>query len=301
MTDFEDFARTTNPTVLRTVALALGDPDVAQDASQEAFAKAALRWGRVRGMERPAAWVSVVAVNTGRRMLRRRRNDRGRLGVVADDHAGEVVDRLSFRRELAALPQRQRALRRRRGFLVASVAVVVLVGAGVGIANLTGRASPDLRTAPMAELPSGPDPALDDGVVPDAPHYYKATVTLAAARGSAPASRDRVTATAAAITDDHVIAATAAGAGESTARVGPRIAAFARPDESMVDVVAIGTDPSATVRLADAAVAALSDDAAAASEPVDLRIVEESGAVEINRQGFVLRFHDGADRLDDGG
>lgn len=109
MTEFDDFVRANYSGVLRTVALALGDADVAQDATQEAFAKAALRWDRVVRMERPVGWVCVVATNAGRRALRRRKVVSGGLTVSTVDHAEGVVDRLRFRDELLALPVRQRA------------------------------------------------------------------------------------------------------------------------------------------------------------------------------------------------
>ncbi len=108
MTEFDDFARKTYTSVLRTVALALGDADVAQDATQEAYAKAALRWHRVGRMDRPAGWVCVVATNVGRRTLRRRVAP-GKIRLTTADHADGVVERVHFRDELLALPERQRA------------------------------------------------------------------------------------------------------------------------------------------------------------------------------------------------
>lgn len=124
MTDFDTFVTEHYRDVLRTVALALGATDVAEDATQEAFAKASFRWERVAAMDRPLGWVYVVALNAGRRSLRRRRDDLGRLRVVGsdrsvggqvaagpagtDDHASGIADRVTLAAQLAALPERQR-------------------------------------------------------------------------------------------------------------------------------------------------------------------------------------------------
>lgn len=107
--DFDDFARDTYTDVLRTVTLALGDRDVAADATQEAYARAVLRWHRVAAMDRPAGWVCVVATNVGRRALRRRRNDHGSLRATMGDHADQIIESLTFRDQLRGLPERQRA------------------------------------------------------------------------------------------------------------------------------------------------------------------------------------------------
>ena len=45
------------------VAVTLGDRHLAADAVDEAFVRAAERWGQVSGMDRPAGWVYRVAVN----------------------------------------------------------------------------------------------------------------------------------------------------------------------------------------------------------------------------------------------
>ena len=59
--------------VLRRVAAKVGDRALAREASAEAFARAYERWGRVRGLDSPEAWVVTVATNLCRRSWRRRR------------------------------------------------------------------------------------------------------------------------------------------------------------------------------------------------------------------------------------
>jgi RNA polymerase sigma-70 factor (ECF subfamily) len=110
MMDFDDFTRATYADVLRTVTLALGDVELAEDATQEAYAKAGVRWDHVALMDRPAGWVCVVAITVGRRAVRKQ----GRRVPTADqvssvrDHAEGVADRLRFAEQLRLLPPRQR-------------------------------------------------------------------------------------------------------------------------------------------------------------------------------------------------
>lgn len=58
---------------LRTLIVAIGDADVAADATSEAFARALQRWERVREMSSPTGWTYTVALNVARRLFRRRR------------------------------------------------------------------------------------------------------------------------------------------------------------------------------------------------------------------------------------
>jgi RNA polymerase sigma factor (sigma-70 family) len=104
---FEHYVR-----VVGSLRLAGGAASEAEDAAQEAFAKAMVRWKAVSVMERPATWVYVVAL----RELRRRGRRRDQLGLGAEDpgtaalpdHAGSVVTTEVVERALRALPPRQR-------------------------------------------------------------------------------------------------------------------------------------------------------------------------------------------------
>lgn len=53
--------------MVRALTMALGDRPTAEDAAQEAFGRAFVRWRRVSEMDRPAAWVYVVALRYARR------------------------------------------------------------------------------------------------------------------------------------------------------------------------------------------------------------------------------------------
>jgi len=76
---FESFYRTTRPRIFRAVALAMGDTDLALDATDEAMARAAEQWRVVSGYDNPAGWVYRVALNWARTRLRRLSRERTRL------------------------------------------------------------------------------------------------------------------------------------------------------------------------------------------------------------------------------
>jgi len=71
---FEAFYRDALDPVYRAVLLATRHPERAEDAVQEAFARALERWDRIRDHENPRAWVIRVALNyhrTGWRIWQR--------------------------------------------------------------------------------------------------------------------------------------------------------------------------------------------------------------------------------------
>jgi DNA-directed RNA polymerase specialized sigma24 family protein len=68
---FSDFYRTTWPGVARALAVALGDRDLAVDATDEAMARAYPRWATLSGYDNPGAWVYHVGLNWARSHRRR--------------------------------------------------------------------------------------------------------------------------------------------------------------------------------------------------------------------------------------
>ena len=70
--DFERFFADHYAGVIRALHLALWDGHAAEDAAQEAFARAYRRWSTVATLDRPVAWVYVVAVRHARRAARLR-------------------------------------------------------------------------------------------------------------------------------------------------------------------------------------------------------------------------------------
>jgi RNA polymerase sigma factor (sigma-70 family) len=77
--DFEVWFRREYPKVLGSLVLALGNREVAEEATAEAFARAYERWSRVRLLVRPGGWVYMVAINEAKRKLRRRTMERSLL------------------------------------------------------------------------------------------------------------------------------------------------------------------------------------------------------------------------------
>jgi RNA polymerase sigma factor (sigma-70 family) len=110
--DFDEFFFEHYARVVGSLRLACGESSEAEDAAQEAFAKAMQRWRSVSAMDRPATWVYVVAVRELRRGLRRRHvltaRDEGRAEAAMPDHAGAVATAAVVERALKALPARQR-------------------------------------------------------------------------------------------------------------------------------------------------------------------------------------------------
>src|SRR4051794_37791979 len=81
----------------------------AEEAAQEAFVKAWLRWPRVAAMERPASWVYVVAVRQALRIRRRAQISPSAPAEDDPDVSDAVVDRLEQHRLLVqTLTPRQR-------------------------------------------------------------------------------------------------------------------------------------------------------------------------------------------------
>ena len=93
--------------VFRGLTVAFRDPQLAEEAAQEAFTRAYARWERVSGMERPAGWTYVVAVRVARS---RRRDLLAEPAGILDPHdvALEVVDRVTMQAAIDELSTRQR-------------------------------------------------------------------------------------------------------------------------------------------------------------------------------------------------
>jgi RNA polymerase sigma factor (sigma-70 family) len=185
--DFDTWYEEQHPRVLAALTVASGRPDVAADATDEAFVRAYERWERVRRMDSSGGWLYRVALNDLRRRCRRQAIERELLRrhpppppVAPSVPAPQVWD--AVRR----LPTRQRtavALRYILDLPEAEVARVMGVSRGSASASLaTARrsleawlADGDGETAPA---PAGPGPAR-----PTAPGLALATHQAAVHRG----------------------------------------------------------------------------------------------------------------------
>lgn len=122
--------------VQRLLAMMFRDADLAEEATQEAFARAYVAWGRVGVMERPAAWVRVVAVRVAYRRVRR-------TGGVMPSQTGVDVAELVATREMLrvaidGLSERQRAAVALRYFAdLPLVDVARAMGCAVGTVKST--------------------------------------------------------------------------------------------------------------------------------------------------------------------
>ncbi|ONK10663.1 sigma-70 family RNA polymerase sigma factor [Streptomyces sp. MP131-18] len=75
-TEFADWYAALWPRVYRTVALTIGDRDLAEEAVAESFARALAGWPAAAEADNPAAWLHRVAVNEVRSRWRRGRLER---------------------------------------------------------------------------------------------------------------------------------------------------------------------------------------------------------------------------------
>ena len=111
LADFDETFRESYWPMVRSLAVACGDRAVAEDAVQDAFERAFVRWRRIARYDDPAGWIRHVALNRIRDQFRRdTRKHRAverlaaetEMTVPAPEIAGDVTVLL------AALPQQQR-------------------------------------------------------------------------------------------------------------------------------------------------------------------------------------------------
>jgi RNA polymerase sigma-70 factor (ECF subfamily) len=109
--------------VVATVALVCGSVATAEDAVQEALARAWEQTARGTEIERLPAWITTVALNLARSQMRRwrcERRARTRLGALRPeihDVTGASGDAYAVRQALLALPRRQREVTALRYYL----------------------------------------------------------------------------------------------------------------------------------------------------------------------------------------
>jgi len=132
-----EFLSTTYPRLVAGVALITGSRGAAEDAVQEALARAWERSERGEVIENLAAWVTRVAVNLSKSRLRRMRVEAKHRVEVAPELVGDggaASDaRIDIRRALADLPRRQRettVLRYYLGLDIAEIAETLELNEG---------------------------------------------------------------------------------------------------------------------------------------------------------------------------
>lgn len=87
--DFESWYRQVHPRLGTSLTVAFGDVALAQEAADEACARALERWDRVALMQSPSGWVYRVGFNYARRRLRRQSLERR---LLLGNHRAEAVE-----------------------------------------------------------------------------------------------------------------------------------------------------------------------------------------------------------------
>ena len=125
-----EFLATTYPRLVAGVTLITGSRAAAEDAVQEALARAWERSERGEQIESLPAWVTRVAMNLSKSKLRRMRVEAKHRDDVASmpvaDDGGGTESRIDIRRALADLPRRQRETTVLRYYLGLNVAEIAL-------------------------------------------------------------------------------------------------------------------------------------------------------------------------------
>jgi RNA polymerase sigma-70 factor (ECF subfamily) len=103
--EFEAWYLREHPKVVAALTWIAGDPHVAADATDEAFARAYANWRRVDRMASPGGWVYRVALNVVRRRMRRMAFEQRTVEPPAE--VAQVVD-YEIWTVVRQLPERQR-------------------------------------------------------------------------------------------------------------------------------------------------------------------------------------------------
>lgn len=165
--DFDDFYRAAYPRLLRQLyAVTGGDLAAAEDVLQEAFARASVRWDRIKRYEAPEARVRRVALNelvSVARRARRRLAATMRAAVLArpGTDRGPSPEWVDVAAALRALPMEQRqviVLHHLAGLPVADIADQLRIPTG----TIKSRLSRGRRTlAERLRLDAPPDDGDD--------------------------------------------------------------------------------------------------------------------------------------------
>jgi RNA polymerase sigma-70 factor (ECF subfamily) len=109
--DFDDTFRRWFGPMVRSLAVAAGDREVASDCVQDAFMRAFVRWNRVSRLDDPVSWIRHVAVNRMRDHFRKgERGGRaaGRLRAQQPMVTEAPAEPTELATMLALLPPQQR-------------------------------------------------------------------------------------------------------------------------------------------------------------------------------------------------
>jgi len=111
-TDFDQFYRRELPAMIGLARSICGDHQLAEDIAQEAMTKAHRNWSKVRGYDRPGAWLRRVTINLTLSRRRRVVRELSALTRIADDRTPVIVDTdpdAAVWEAVRELPPKQRA------------------------------------------------------------------------------------------------------------------------------------------------------------------------------------------------
>jgi RNA polymerase sigma factor (sigma-70 family) len=158
---FAAFYDAQHASVLIAVRATLGDAQLADDAVDEAFVRAAERWSTVRDHERPAAWVYRVAINWATSWRRKWSLRPTRPSEQLDRAHRDQLPDLDLVSQLRTLPLEQRqalVLRYALGLSVRETAQVLGVAEGT-VKSSVHRARQRLRDPALGTAGTDRDPA----------------------------------------------------------------------------------------------------------------------------------------------
>ncbi|MHB8247087.1 MAG: RNA polymerase sigma factor [Acidimicrobiales bacterium] len=90
--DFEAWYRSAHPRMLAALVAYGASVEDAEDATNEAFARALVRWSRVAELTSPSGWAFVVARNLLRRSARRRTMEASRTRALSPEGGHQGID-----------------------------------------------------------------------------------------------------------------------------------------------------------------------------------------------------------------
>ena len=170
--EFDRFVEASAGRLVRAAYLLVGDLAEAEDLSQEALAKVALRWPRVRRMESPFGYTRRVLFHLALRERRRRQRDPDSAWLVPEIAVGDRTEAIATQDELAQaiarLSPRQRAtlvLRYWEGLSEAEAAAVLDCSVGT-VKSQTAKAIQRLRQLLCTPEPTSLAPVNTERILP---------------------------------------------------------------------------------------------------------------------------------------
>jgi RNA polymerase sigma-70 factor, ECF subfamily len=149
------------PSVFRAAYLVCGDRDLAEEATQEAFARALARWRRLGAQPWVGGWITTTALNIARRQLRRR-PERSADPAPAIDHAA-ILDLRAALRRLPARQQEAIVLHHLLDLPVAQTAAAMGCGEGAVKTHLSRARAALAQALTTDDERSGPTRSEDHG------------------------------------------------------------------------------------------------------------------------------------------